>query len=90
MQTFVVKLASGFAVAMAGVSIQIIGLDVNAGVNQAKSVVTGLNLIMTLLPMAGLIVAWIYFGKKYHLDEKRMQEITETLNEKRNQNELTA
>lgn len=82
MQTFVVKLASGFAVWLAGVSIELIGLDTSAGVNQTESVVNSMNLIMTLLPMIGLVIAILVFIKKYNLDEGTLSKISNELKER--------
>lgn len=83
MQTFVVKLASGFAVWLAGVSIEVIGLDTSAGVNQTQSVITGMNLIMTILPMIGLVLAILVFLKKYKLDDETLNRISMELKEKK-------
>lgn len=84
MQTFVVKLASGFAVWLAGVSIDFIGLNVEAGVKQTEEVVLGMNLIMTILPVIGLVVAIVYWLKKYKLDDETLGRISRELKERKN------
>lgn len=78
MQTFVVKLASAISVLIAGVGIDIIGLDKSAEV-QTTSTLLGLRFIMIVLPIAGLIVSIIYFRKKYILTEDKLKEITDDL-----------
>lgn len=81
MQTFVVKLASGFAVWLAGISLKFIGLDKAAAV-QTKSVTIGMNLIMTVLPMIGLVLAIVFFLRRYKLDDEEMKRISMKLKEK--------
>lgn len=90
MQTFVVKLASGVAALLAGVSIDLIGLNVNAGINQTQTTITGLNLVMTILPITGLVIAIVYFLKHYTLDDDALARITRELKERKNQNDSSA
>lgn len=89
MQTFVVKLASGVAAFVASVCLSINHLK-NEEITEAEKVMDfslsvdrssrlGLRMTMTILPVAGLIVALLYFKKKFILDEKKMAEITEKL-----------
>ena len=88
MQTFVVKLASGIAALVASICLSISNLNNDTEtVGAAKSAVGGnsllvLRLTMTLLPIFGMIIAIILFRKKYILDEKKLNEITETLKNK--------
>ena len=88
MQTFVVKLASGIAALVASICLSISNLSNDTEtVGAAKSAVGGnsllvLRLTMTLLPIFGMIIAIILFRKKYILDEKKLDEITETLKNK--------
>ena len=74
MQTFVVKLASAFSALIAGIGLDIIKLDVNAVVQQ-KETITGLRMIMIVVPMAGIAVSLLLFMKNYKLDEKMMETI---------------
>lgn len=39
---------------------------------------------MTVIPTIGLIIALIYFHKKYILTDKKMEEITKGIKERRN------
>ena len=78
MQTFVVKLASAISVLVAGVGIDVIGLDTNAE-TQSASTIFGLRFIMIIIPIVGLIAAILYFRKKYQLTEERNKEIAEEL-----------
>lgn len=88
MQTFVVKLASGIAVFFAGIAIKAVGLKTGDGMtpaDQSFATLTGLRLVMTVIPVIGLIAAMLFFFKKYILDEKKMEEIV-IHNNKINQN----
>lgn len=82
LQTFVVKLASAVSVLIAGVGIDIIGLDANIAV-QSTSTIMGLRFIMCIIPMIGLVLSILYFMKNYKLDQNRLEEITEELAERR-------
>ena len=81
MQTFVVKLASGVAALIAAVSIDLIGLDKEIAV-QSTATITGLRSIMSITPAIVLLIALLFFFKKYKLTEKKMNEITAELEEK--------
>ena len=88
MQTFVVKAASGLAVFITGIGIKLIGLvgdteDTGEIIAQSASTITGLRLLMTVLPIIGLVVAFFFFVKKFNLTDRRVEEITETLKAKR-------
>ena len=86
MQTFVVKLASGIAAFVASLSLAAFNLsegdtpvlqqniDLSAGVSQASKM--GLRMVMTVLPIIGLIIAIFWFKKKFILTDEKMEEIT--------------
>ena len=78
LQTFVVKLASAFSVLIAGVGLDLIGLDVDAPV-QTESTLLGLRLIMVVLPMIGLFISILFFTKFYKLSESKLDEISKDL-----------
>lgn len=78
MQTFVVKLASAISVLIAGVGIDLIGLDDTLPV-QAESTLLGLRLLMIALPVAGLVFSIFYFMKKYRLTEAECARISAEL-----------
>ncbi len=80
MQTFVVKASSGFAVFISGIGLDLIGLVGNSEtegeiVAQSAGTLTGLHLLMTVLPMIGLIIAYIVFTKKFILTDEKADEI---------------
>ncbi len=84
MQTFVVKLASGVAALIAAVCLSVTNLsndasETSAAVEAAASSVMGLRLTMTVLPIAGLLVAIWYFHKKYILTEEKVAEIADAI-----------
>ncbi|MCR5118738.1 MAG: glycoside-pentoside-hexuronide (GPH):cation symporter [Lachnospiraceae bacterium] len=88
MQTFVVKLASGFAVFIAGIALDIFHISQNSeGVASAGELasanLTGLRLTMTVLPIAGMLIALAVFFKKFILSEKKMEEINKELSDRR-------
>ena len=84
MQTFVVKLASGLAVFIAGVALDLFNISqdsekvVSAG-EMAGANLPGLRLTMTVLPIAGMLVALFIFFKKFILTEAKMAEINKEL-----------
>lgn len=80
MQTFVVKAASGVAVFLTGIGLDLIGLqgsteDAGPASAQGAGTLLGLRLMMTVLPMIVLAVALILFRKKFLLTDKRAEEI---------------
>lgn len=83
MQTFVVKLASGVAALIASVCLTICNLSDSTEqtevVEAAASSVFGLRMTMTVLPIAGLLIAIVVFCKKYILNEQKVEEIAEKL-----------
>ncbi len=87
MQTFVVKAASGVAVFLTGVGLDLIGLEGNAEETgpvaaQAPGTLLGLRLMMTLLPMAVLVLALFLFRRKFTLTDDRSAEISRELQRK--------
>ena len=83
MQTFVVKAASGVAVFLAGIGLDLIGLQGNtddtAAAVQSAGTLLGLRLMMTVLPMIVLVVALLLFRKKFLLTDQRVEEIGKEL-----------
>ena len=72
MQTFVVKAASGLAVFLTGVGLDLIGIaqdtsDTGAAVTQSAGTLFGLRSMMTLIPAVGLLLGLLYFRKKFKL-----------------------
>lgn len=92
MQTFVVKAASGVAVFLAGIGLDIIGLQGNTDetgpiAEQSAGTLLGLRLMMTILPMIVLVVALLLFRRKFKLTDERVTEIAEELKLKEHSNE---
>ncbi len=88
MQTFVVKLASGIAILATGICLKLNNLkqddkvteemktvDWSLGVSQAAK--TGLRMTMTVIPIIGLIIAFLWFRKKFILNDEKVSEIAE-------------
>lgn len=76
MQTFVVKLASAFSGLLAGVGIDLIGLDVTT-ITQSTQTLMGLRILMTILPLIGICFAFVVFHKKYILTEEYLENINQ-------------
>ena len=79
MQTFTVKLASGLAIFLAGIIVDVIKLDKNA-IAQSQSTLNGLRMWMTIPSVILLIIGIIIFKKFYKLNEQKMNEIKTKLN----------
>lgn len=83
MQTFVVKLASGIAAFIASITLGILSLSDKATTTAQQtfdfasavslSQKMGLRMVVTLLPMAGIIVAFFWFRKKYVLTDDKVE-----------------
>lgn len=78
MQTFVVKLASALSVLLAGVGIDVIGLNPDAAV-QSASTLMSLRVLMMLVPVAGIVFALVFLRARYRLDEAELARISEAL-----------
>lgn len=84
MQTFVVKLASGVSVFLAGIGLDVIGLVGNTDETgpiaaQSDATLLGLRLLMTVLPMLVLAIAAVLFRRKFTLTDQRAAEISAQL-----------
>lgn len=84
MQTFVVKAASGLAVFLTGIGLDLIGLEGNSGetgemIQQSTSTLNGLRLMMTILPMIGLLTAYRVFVRKFNLTDEKALEMSHIL-----------
>lgn len=82
LQTFVVKLASAVSALIAGVGLDVIGLQTESAV-QSEATLAGLRIIMLLFPMAGLFISILFFSKKYKLDEGMLQTVMMELKERK-------
>lgn len=90
MQTFVVKAASGVAVFIAGVGLDLIGLVGNSSTEettqvaqQSASTLFGLRLLMTIMPMALLVIAIMVFVRRFKLTDDVVAENARKLAGKR-------
>ena len=86
MQTFVVKLASAVSVLIAGVGIDVIGLDTSAEVQTAQTLM-GLRVLMMAVPIAGLVFSICYFRSRYKLTDEENARIAQALKERRSETE---
>ncbi len=92
MQTFVVKLSSGIAAFIASISLAVFNLS-SKEVTEAEQTMdfsqtvaagskVGLRMVMTLLPIAGLLFAFFWFKKKYILTDEKVEEIAAKVRKK--------
>lgn len=83
MQTFVVKLASGVAAMIASLCLSISNLSndtsTTAATEAAGAAVAVLRMTMTVLPIAGLLIAIVIFAKRYILTDEKLKEISKEL-----------
>lgn len=84
MQTFVVKAASGVAVFLTGIGLDLIGLvgdteETGAVAAQSAGTLLGLRLMMTVLPMLVLLAALLLFRRKFTLTDEKAAEISRQL-----------
>ena len=82
MQTFTVKLASGVAVFLAGVVVDLVALRTDAPVQTAATLM-GLRMYMTIPSIVLLVIAFIVFVKFYKLNAEKMNEISRILDSKK-------
>ena len=89
MQTFVVKLASGVAAFIASICLSINHLQSGTEVSEADKLVdwslavsasarTGLRMTMTVIPIIGLLIAMVWFKKRYLLSDVVMAKMAVT------------
>ncbi len=97
MQTFVVKAASGFAVFLAGVGLDLIHFTGSSStsesakiVKQSASTITGLRLLMTIIPIILLIIAMFVFRNKFKMTDQKIEEMNEELKVKHGENQDAA
>ncbi len=88
MQTFVVKLASGVAALVASICLSVCNLSNDTSETAAVATtgagsVVGLRMTMTLLPIAGLLIAVFVFHKHYILNEQKVEEIAAEVKKRR-------
>lgn len=86
MQTFVVKLASGFAALVVSICLMLFNIaedttsEISAGLSMTSTI--GLRLTMALIPIIGLVIAFFIFKKRYILTEEKVDEIAGQLAKK--------
>lgn len=78
MQTFTVKLAAGMAVFIAGLAIDLVGINPDA-MSQTGSALMGLRMFMTIPSVILLVLSALVFKKFYKLDDEKMAEIQSQL-----------
>lgn len=91
MQTFVVKLASGIAAFIASITLGVLDLSDSAITSSQQTVdfasavsvsqKMGLRMVMTLIPIAGLVAAFFWFRRRYKLTDKKVEELAQQVAE---------
>jgi melibiose permease len=92
MQTFVVKLATGLAIFVTSAALQFLNLksgdsskvaqtmDLSGMVSNSSKM--GLRMVMTIIPILGLVFAFFWFRSKYILTDSKLNEISSELEKK--------
>ena len=88
MQTFVVKAASGIAVAIAGIGLDLVGYTGNSDqtgeiIAQSASTIRGIRLLMTIIPIIVLIVAFFFFKARFKLTDEVAEENARIVRERK-------
>jgi melibiose permease len=94
MQTFVVKLASGVAALVASICLSVNHLQSGTEVSEADKLVdwslgvsaaakTGLRFTMAVVPIAGLLIAFLWFRKRYQLTDEKVAQIADQVRARR-------
>ncbi len=78
MQTFTVKLASGLAILIAGIVIDLIHLDTTVEL-QSSATLAGMRMWMTVPSALLLVIGMIVFKRFYKLDDAMMDQVMEKL-----------
>lgn len=78
MQTFTVKLASGLAILIAGIVIDLIHLDTTVEL-QSAATLAGMRMWMTVPSAILLVIGMIVFKRFYKLDDAMMDQVMEKL-----------
>ena len=97
MQTFVVKLASGIAALVASICLSVNHLQSGTEVSEADKLVdwslgvsaaakTGLRFTMAVVPIAGLLIAFLWFRKRYQLTDEKVAQIAAQVRARREEN----
>ncbi len=81
-QTFIVKMATGLSMGIVGAGLAIIGFNGDLEV-QNTTTITGIRLMMFILPIIGMFIALYIFKNKHNLDEGHYAEIIKELEERR-------
>ncbi len=83
MQTFVVKLASGVSALIASICLAVSHISSNTDEVVSQAADSGSVMIlrgtMTILPILGLLIAWLIFRRKFILTEQKVEEINREL-----------
>lgn len=79
-QTFLMKAAMAAAGGLTGVGLQIVGYDATAA-TQSAGTITGIRVLMILIPVILAIISLIIYKKCYKLKGAKLEEVTKQINE---------